>query len=70
VICAAVGSVGARAFTWLFLRHVDREAALRALPEAVALRLADPNVTDAERALVRRLEERETPTGGGVSRGR
>lgn len=55
VIGASVDNFGARAFTRLFLRHVDREAARRALPEAVAYRLADPNVTDAERARVRRL---------------
>jgi hypothetical protein len=42
-------------FTQLFLRHVDRAAARRALPGAVAYRLADPNVTDAQRARVRRL---------------
>ena len=55
VIGDGVGHVGARAFTRLFLRHVDREAARRALPHAVAYRLADPNVTDDERARVRRL---------------
>src|SRR5688572_4905981 len=55
VIGATVDNLGARAFTRLFLRHLDREAARRALPEAVAYRLADPNVTDAERARVRRL---------------
>lgn len=55
VIGATVPNLGARAFTRLFLRHVDREAARRALPEAAAYRLADPNVTDAEQARVRRL---------------
>jgi len=55
VICATSGGLAGRAFTPLFLRHVDREAARRALPDAVAFRLADPNVTDAERARVRRL---------------
>lgn len=55
VICASVDDLGARAFTRRFLRHVDREAARQALPQAVAYRLADPNVTDAERARVRRL---------------
>ena len=55
VIGAGVPNVGARAFTRLFLRFVDREAARRALPDAVAYRLADPNVTEAERARVRRL---------------
>jgi aminoglycoside phosphotransferase (APT) family kinase protein len=55
VICATVGSLGATVFTRRFLRHVDREAARRALPEAVAYRLADPNVTGVERARVTRL---------------
>jgi aminoglycoside phosphotransferase (APT) family kinase protein len=55
VIGASVPKVGARAFTRLFLRHVDRGAARRALPEAVAYRLADPNVSEAERARAMRL---------------
>jgi aminoglycoside phosphotransferase (APT) family kinase protein len=55
VIGATSGGLGGRAFTRLFLRHVDRDAARRALPDAAAFRLADPNVTDAERARVRRL---------------
>ena len=55
VIVATAGALGGRAFTRMFLRHVDREAARRALPDAVAYRLADPNVTDDERARVRRL---------------
>jgi streptomycin 6-kinase len=57
VIGATSGGRMGRAFTRLFLRHVDRAEARRALPEAVAFRLADPNVTDAERARVRRLVE-------------
>jgi len=60
VICATVDNLGARAFTRRFLRHVDRDAALRALPEAVAYRLADPNVTGAERARVTRLLSAQT----------
>lgn len=55
VIGATSGGRAGRAFTHLFLRHVDRRAARSALPEAVAFRLADPNVTDAERTRVRRL---------------
>ncbi len=51
------GSLG-RAFTQLYLRHVDRSAARRALPEAAEYRLADPNVTDAERERVKRLLRR------------
>jgi hypothetical protein len=45
-------------FTLLYLRDVDREAARGALPEAGEYRLADPNVTDAERKRVRRLLRR------------
>jgi Ser/Thr protein kinase RdoA (MazF antagonist) len=55
VICATSGGLTGRAFARLFLRHVDRHAAQQALPDAVAFRLADPNVTDAERARVRLL---------------
>jgi aminoglycoside phosphotransferase (APT) family kinase protein len=55
VIGVTSGGLSGSAFTRLFLRHVDREAARESLPEAVAFRLADPNVTDAERARARRL---------------
>jgi len=55
VIGATSGGLAGRAFTRLFPRHVDRQAARQALPDAVAFRLADPSVTDAERARVRRL---------------
>jgi aminoglycoside phosphotransferase (APT) family kinase protein len=55
VICATSGGLPGRVFTRLFLRHVDRHAAQRALADAVAFRLADPNVTDAERQRARRL---------------
>ena len=51
------GSLG-RVFTRLYLRHVDRKAARQALPQAAEYRLADPNVTDAERERVRRLLRR------------
>ena len=60
VIGATVGNAGASLFTRLFLRHVDREAARRALPAAVAYRLADRNVTDAERKRASSLLARET----------
>ncbi len=60
VIGATVDNLGARAFTRLFLRHVDREAARCALPAAAAYRLADPNVTDGERARVTRLLTAQT----------
>jgi aminoglycoside phosphotransferase (APT) family kinase protein len=70
VIGATVGNAGASLFTRLFLRHVDREAARRALPDAVAYRLADSNVTDAERARASRLEQKEAPRERGASGGR
>jgi hypothetical protein len=44
----------------IFLRYVERDAARQALPDAVAFRLADPQVTAMERARVRRLLARET----------
>jgi aminoglycoside phosphotransferase (APT) family kinase protein len=55
VICSTAAGPAGRAFAQLFLRHVDRAAARRSLGEAIAFRLADPNVTDAERERVRRL---------------
>jgi aminoglycoside phosphotransferase (APT) family kinase protein len=55
VIGVTSGGLAGRVFTRLFLQHVDREAARAALPNAVAFRLADPNVTDAERTRARRL---------------
>ena len=55
LIGATSGRLAGRAFTPLFLRYVDRDAAREALPDAAALRLADPNVTDEERARVRRM---------------
>jgi aminoglycoside phosphotransferase (APT) family kinase protein len=55
VICATSGGLPGRVFTRLFLRHVDGDTARRALRDAVAFRLADPNVTDAERQRAERL---------------
>ncbi len=55
VIGATSAGLPGRAFTRLFLRHVDLEAARAALPAAAAYRLADRNVTDAERGRVTRL---------------
>jgi aminoglycoside phosphotransferase (APT) family kinase protein len=55
VIGTTSGGLVGRAFTQLFLRHVNRPAARQALPDAVAFRLANPNVTNAERTRVRRL---------------
>jgi aminoglycoside phosphotransferase (APT) family kinase protein len=58
VIAATSGGAMGRAFVWFFLRHVDREAARGALPEAGERRIADTNVTDDERERVRRLLRR------------
>ena len=58
VICETSGGTLGRTFTRFFLRHLDREGARRALPEAAEYRLADPNVTDTERERVRRLLRR------------
>jgi streptomycin 6-kinase len=59
IICATSGgTVGATGMR-LFLRHVDREAAVAALPAAADYRIADRNVTDSERRAVKRLVERE-----------
>jgi len=58
VICATSGGTFGRVFTRFFLRHVDLAAARRSLPEAGEHRIADPNVTDAERDRVRKLLRR------------
>lgn len=58
IIGATSGGSSGRAFTRFYLRHVDRGAARLALPEAAEYRLADPNVTDAERERVRGLLRR------------
>ena len=55
VILATSAGLPGRGFAQFFLRHVDRRAARRALPEAGAVRIADPHVTDEERERVRRL---------------
>jgi tRNA A-37 threonylcarbamoyl transferase component Bud32 len=55
VIGVTSAGLWGRAFMKLFLRHVDREAAQRALKDAVAFRLADAHVTALERERVRRL---------------
>ena len=55
VIAATSGGAMGRLFTMFFLRHVDRRAAQAELAAAGEFRLADPNVTDAERERVRRL---------------
>jgi streptomycin 6-kinase len=58
VICATSGGAMGRLFTRFFLRHVDLVAARAALPAAAEFRVADPNVTDDERELVRSLVRR------------
>jgi aminoglycoside phosphotransferase (APT) family kinase protein len=55
VIAATSGGALGRLFTRFFLRHVDVRAARAELPAAGELRIADSNVTDAERERVRRL---------------
>ena len=58
VICATSGGAMGRLFTKFFLRHVDLATARRSLPRAGELRIADPNLTDAERDRVRKLLRR------------
>ena len=55
VILASSGGLAGRAFLRPFLAEFDRRELERALPEAVAYRVADPNVTGAERARARAL---------------
>lgn len=55
VICATSGGAFGRAFAHAFRSASDAGAIERALPEAVELRSADRNVTDAERAAVQAL---------------
>lgn len=58
IICVTSGGALGRLFARFFVRHVDRGAVRAALPEAAAFRLADRNVTDAERSRVRRMLRR------------
>ncbi len=58
VICATSGGALGRLFTRFFLRHVDLVAARAELPAAAEFRVADSNVTDDERELVRSLVRR------------
>jgi tRNA A-37 threonylcarbamoyl transferase component Bud32 len=55
LIAETSAGIRERAFAWFFRRAVGREAIRRGFEEASAFRLADPHVTDAERARVRRL---------------
>jgi serine/threonine protein kinase len=54
LILATSGGLPGRVLAHLFGSRVGRSALARGLPGARAFRLADPNVTDAERARVRR----------------
>jgi tRNA A-37 threonylcarbamoyl transferase component Bud32 len=65
VILATSGGLLGRVFARLFARHVDVDAGLDA---ACAYRIADPNVTDAERSRVRRLLLRRAARRAGRSR--
>jgi streptomycin 6-kinase len=58
VIAATSGGPFGRVFLRWFLPHFDREELVRWLPVAGEMRVADVNVTDPERAAVRRLVER------------
>jgi aminoglycoside phosphotransferase (APT) family kinase protein len=49
--------IGRRMMLRAFLSRVDGEAARRAIPAAVEHRLTDPNMSDEERARMRRLAE-------------
>jgi aminoglycoside phosphotransferase (APT) family kinase protein len=60
----AIGAAGRGAFVRTLLRHVDRDAAVAALPAAAERRLVDPHVLPAEVQAVRRLLRREAPSWG------
>ena len=55
LIARTSGGLGGRLFSHPFLACFDRADIERALPEAAAFRLADPNVRAEERAAVRAL---------------
>jgi hypothetical protein len=61
VICATSAGLRGRAFGSLFLRHRDREAVRRALPDAAALRLADRGLSPSERRRVAAVSRRARP---------
>jgi streptomycin 6-kinase len=58
LICETSAGLLGRVFARFFLRHVDVQAVRLGLPAASAFRLADPNVTDAERERVHDLVRR------------
>jgi aminoglycoside phosphotransferase (APT) family kinase protein len=55
LIAETSAGLGGRIFAWLFRRIVGPSVIRSGFVEARAYRLADPHVTDAERARVRRL---------------
>jgi len=59
VIGATSGGPVGKALLPAYLACFDLEPVRRALPAAAARRIDDPNVTERERAAVRRLLERE-----------
>ena len=58
VLCATSGGELGEKFVRSLLPHFDGAEVRRCLPVAAELRIADPNVTDDERAAVRRLAGR------------
>jgi hypothetical protein len=54
----ALAALGRRFFLRGFLRATDREAARRAIPAAVANRLTDRNMSEGEKARMRRMAEK------------
>lgn len=55
IILETSAGLPGRLLAWLFLRRVGRDVIQRGLPDARGYRLADPNVTDAEKGRVGRL---------------
>lgn len=53
-----LAAIGRRIFLRHFLRELDVPAARRALPVVVQSRLADPNMSEEEKARMRRMAER------------
>jgi tRNA A-37 threonylcarbamoyl transferase component Bud32 len=58
VICRTSGVAAARPAARLFVRHFDRAAVERAIPAAIAYRIADPHVFPHERDRLERLRRR------------
>jgi streptomycin 6-kinase len=62
VILATSGGALGRLFARLFLAHFDRDEVDAAVSAAAEMRLADPNVTEHERDLVRRFADEHPHT--------